>query len=147
MNINMDIISSLEIERIEHIFKTCLLQFGNNSKANPFLILLPKTLCFQQLLRSYSFFSQGYKSDGCVFRFQLYMKHQLRLLYIFFIRSYSNDIDPLARKYILQKPFYTQTVKICYFCFFWHKYLTLEFFEPIQEDALHVWKSTSFILH
>jgi len=68
-------------------------------------------------------------------------------VYIFFIRSYSNDIDPLARKYILQKPFYTQTVKICYFCFFWHKYLTLEFFEPIQEDALHVWKSTSFILH
>merc|ERR1719483_902597 len=80
MNTNMDIISSLEIERIEHIFKTCLLQFGNNSKANPFLILLPKTLCFQQLLRSYSFFAQRYKSDGCVFRFQLYMKHQLRLL-------------------------------------------------------------------
>jgi len=39
-------------------------------------------------------------------------------LYIFFMGSYSNDIDPLARKYILQKPFYTQTVKICYFCFF-----------------------------
>jgi len=78
MNINMDLISSLEIERIEHIFKTCLLQFGCNSKPNPFLILRPKTLCFQ--LQSYSFFAQGYKSDGCVFRFQLYMKHQLRLL-------------------------------------------------------------------
>jgi len=26
----------LEIERIEYIFKICFLQFGNNSKANPF---------------------------------------------------------------------------------------------------------------
>jgi hypothetical protein len=91
-------------------------------------------------------------------------KYYLKCIIHFFIRSYSND-DPLARKYkyILQKPFICTDENAYYCFFFWHKLLTLEFFEPIQGDALNprasfhisifaclcskIYASTTFILY